>query len=111
LCSHASLTPSSPSLSCTNEIRLSTDSAEVVEHQPLVLHLVAQAAGADEVAGVDGLDRPVHRRSRELLELLGVEPAVAHRVCLLVVVAYRGRSPSSSCSTVPVTAASSSSAG
>ena len=47
---------------------------QVVEHQPLALHLVAQLARPLEVAGVDGLDRAVHRRAGELFELGGVEP-------------------------------------
>ena len=43
---------------------------QVVQHLPLVLHLRAQASGLLQIAGVDRLDGAVHRRPRELLELL-----------------------------------------
>ena len=43
---------------------------QVVQHLPLVLHLRAQAPGLLEVARVDRLDRTIHRRARELRELL-----------------------------------------
>src|SRR4051794_12351351 len=51
---------------------------EVVEHQPLVLHLLAQAARLGGVPAVERLDRAVHRGPRHLAELVVVEPAVVH---------------------------------
>ena len=52
---------------------------QVVQHQPLALHRRAELLRRFEVARLDRLDRPVHRRSRELLQLLRLEPAFAHR--------------------------------
>jgi hypothetical protein len=52
---------------------------QVVQHLPLVLHLAAQPPRLIDVARVERLDRAVHRRTRELGELLVGEPAVCHR--------------------------------
>ena len=52
---------------------------QVVEHQPLVLHLAAEALRGVQVTRFDRLDRPVHRRARHLGQLLGLEPLLGHR--------------------------------
>ena len=51
---------------------------EVVQHQPLVLHALAEAARQLEVTGVDRLDHAVHRRTGQLAELLVGEPSLGH---------------------------------
>ena len=51
---------------------------EVVEHQPLALALARQPLRPLEVAGVDRLDDPLHRRPRHLAQLLVLEPPLAH---------------------------------
>src|SRR3954454_6282970 len=51
---------------------------EVVQHLPLVLHLLAQAPGLGGVAAVERLDRAVHRGARQVAQLVVVEPAVSH---------------------------------
>src|SRR5688572_11235893 len=54
----------------------------VVEEAPLVLHLLAEAFRAVEIARIDRLDDAVHRRPRHLLQLLVCEPPLAHAASL-----------------------------
>src|SRR5205823_5252901 len=51
---------------------------QVVQRAPLVLHRLAQRAGLVEIAAVDRLDRPVHRRPRHLAQLSVAEPPLTH---------------------------------
>ena len=72
-------TPSSPSLSCTKVTRPSIDSAIRSCSNRHSCFIASQSAlGPLEVAGLDRLDRAVHRRPRHLLQLLVGEPALGH---------------------------------
>src|SRR4051794_980515 len=52
----------------------------VVQEAPLVLHRLARCLRTLEVAGLDRFDRPVHRRPRQIGELVVAEPALRHLI-------------------------------